>query len=85
MHGSQTRKFRRFELGHRNNILSAPFILSIYDLKNEVLQDMSTFIHRLSNPQPLLGVGDETHNYVKSTLDYPNNTCQSPFDNSESF
>lgn len=45
----------------------------------------NTIGSQLTPRKPCLGLGSETFQYVKNTLDRPNNIlCQSPFDNSES-
>lgn len=46
---------------------------------------MFTFRVLYLSPQALFVGGWEYPNYVNNYLDFPNNMCQSAFDNSESF
>lgn len=66
--------------GHCNTILNEPFVLYLYDLKNEVLLYRSTIqLKYLTNiHQPLLCGGQR--NPRLTALDYPNNICQSTFE-----
>lgn len=47
--------------------------------------DIGTFRVFYLSPQALFGGGGKYPNYVNNYLDFPNNMCQSAFDNSESF
>lgn len=57
-------------------MMSAPFVLSFYDLQNEKWRERGTFqvVDLLqNNPYQF----SETPHYVKKYLDYPNNMCRS--------
>lgn len=63
-------------MANRKNMLSAPFVLSFYDLQNQVWHERGTLkvVDLLQNNPCQFS---ETPDYVKKYLDYPNNMCRS--------
>lgn len=69
---------RHFGLGDHENTLSTTFVLSFYDLHNEVSHDRVTFkfLNFPLKETPTMS--------TIITLGYPNDMCRIAFDNSES-